>query len=62
MIILILGGIMFIGASIFNWLWFFRGWKVRIIDKILGRSLTRIFYFTLGCVFLVSAFFIVFRA
>ena len=50
-LILLAGGLMCLGASILNWMWFYRNWRVRALDKFLGRTATRIIYFIIGIAF-----------
>jgi len=47
-VIMALGGIFSICASIFNWDFFFENYKARPVVKLIGRNGARVFYVLLG--------------
>jgi len=48
-------GLLAIIASLFNWDWFFNSQNTLFVVKNAGRRKSRIFYFTLGSLMIVTA-------
>jgi len=48
-------GLLAIGASIFNWDWFFQSQNTRFIVSNVGRKQARLFYALLGILMIATA-------
>ena len=48
-------GLLAIGASIFNWDWFFQSQNTRFIISNVGRKQARLFYALLGILMIATA-------
>ena len=48
-------GILAIGASLFNWNWFFQSQNTRFIVQNVGRKRARLFYAALGLLMIATA-------
>ena len=48
-------GLLAIGASIFNWDWFFQSQNTRFIVSNVGRKRARLFYALLGILMIATA-------
>lgn len=50
-------GLLAIGASLFNWNWFFQSQNTRFIVQNVGRKRARLFYAALGILMIATAVF-----
>ena len=48
-------GLLAIGASLFNWNWFFQSQNTRFIVQNVGRKRARLFYAALGILMIATA-------
>ena len=48
-------GLLAIGASLFNWSWFFQSQNTRFIVQNVGRKRARLFYAALGLLMIATA-------
>ena len=48
-------GLLAIGASLFNWNWFFQSQNTRFIVQNVGRKRARLFYTALGLLMIATA-------
>ena len=48
-------GLLAIGASLFNWNWFFQSQNTRFIVQNVGRKRARLFYAALGLLMIATA-------
>ena len=48
-------GLLAIGASLFNWNWFFQSQNTRFIVQNVGRKRARLFYAALGSLMIATA-------
>ena len=48
-------GLLAIGASLFNWDWFFQSQNTRFIVQNVGRKRARLFYAALGLLMIATA-------
>ena len=48
-------GLLAIGASLFNWNWFFQSQNTRFIVQNVGRKSARLFYAALGLLMIATA-------
>lgn len=55
--IFVLVGLLMLGASIFNWNWFFDSQNSQMIVKNVGRNRARWFYAALGVLMIATAVF-----
>ena len=53
--IFVLVGLLAIGASLFNWNWFFQSQNTRFIVQNVGRKRARLFYALLGVLMIATA-------
>ena len=48
-------GLLAVGASLFNWNWFFQSQNTRFIVQNVGRKRARLFYAALGLLMIATA-------
>ena len=53
--IFVIVGLLAIGASIFDWDWFFQAQNTQLIVKNVGRKRARLFYVALGILMIATA-------
>ena len=53
--IFVLVGLLAIGASLFNWDWFFHSQNTRFLVQNVGRKRARLFYACLGILMIATA-------